>query len=255
MPIQSSICALLGVPLFAFLVAFGLIEAFALDPVIAHAWYFDESALRWLGAGSGAWWARDLLHSGGRWVVRGIAAAALAAWLLSFVLKPARPWRQQTGFIALAMIASTAIVGLLKTLTNVDCPWDLEGFGGAIPYVPLFADRPDWLPRAQCFPGAHASSGFALFSFYFALRDSQPRRAYWALGLAIAVGVAFSIGQEARGAHFLSHDLVSAALVWLIQLALYVWLLRDATSPAAARAGAPLGTGSASSPGASPIES
>ena len=99
------------------------------------------------------------------------------------------------------------------------------GFGGHNPYVPLFADRPDYLPRARCFPGAHASSGFALLCFYLAWRDDEPRRARLALAIALVVGVAFSVGQEARGAHFFSHDLASAAVVWCVQLALYAWLL------------------------------
>ena len=124
------------------------------------------------------------------------------------------------------MVLSIAIVGGLKSITNVDCPWDLIGFGGQNPYVPLFADRPDTLARARCFPGAHASSGFALMCFYFMWRDRSPRLARWALALGIGVGVVFSIGQEARGAHFVSHDLVSAAIVWCVQLALYCWLLR-----------------------------
>jgi membrane-associated PAP2 superfamily phosphatase len=56
------------------------------------------------------------------------------------------------------------------------------------------------------------------------LRDRSRRLAGWALTIALAVGVAFSIGQEARGAHFLSHDLTAAALVWFVQLLLYVRL-------------------------------
>ena len=87
-------------------------------------------------------------------------------------------------------------------------------FGGNRPYVTLFADRPDYLPRAGCFPGAHSSSGFALMTLYFALRDARPRLARAALGVALLVGTAFAIGQEARGAHFLSHDLTSVALSW-----------------------------------------
>jgi membrane-associated PAP2 superfamily phosphatase len=92
----------------------------------------------------------------------------------------------------------------------------------------LFADRPDFLPRARCFPGAHASSGFALTCFYFALRDRSRMAARWALIGALLVGIAFSIGQEARGAHFLSHDLVGAAIVWFIQLGLYLRLMKPA---------------------------
>jgi membrane-associated PAP2 superfamily phosphatase len=213
-------------PLLGSAAVLGLLEVAALDPVIAHAWYFDEGANRWIGSGQGAWWARDILHTGGRWLIRSIAAAAIALWALSFMSTRAGRWRRPSGFVVLAIVISTAIVGALKAVTNVDCPWDLAAFGGPNPYVPLFADRPDGLPHAACFPGAHASSGYALVCFYFVLRDSQPRLARASLGVAIALGLAFSIGQEARGAHFLSHDLTSAALVWFIQLALYGVMLR-----------------------------
>jgi membrane-associated PAP2 superfamily phosphatase len=208
-------------PLLGFTLSLAALEVLSLDRVLARTWYFDAFTGQWLGAGNGEWWARGLLHTGGRWVVRAVAAAALTTWGLSFALPPLREWRRPAGFIALSMLAATGIVGALKATTNVDCPWDLAGFGGAHAYVALFADRPDALGRAQCFPGAHSSSGFALICFYFAFRDCAPRAARWALLCAIAVGIAFSIGQQARGAHFLSHDLASAAIVWFVQLAMY----------------------------------
>jgi membrane-associated PAP2 superfamily phosphatase len=213
-------------PLLAFTLIFGALEVFSLDRMIAREWYFNVHTGTWLGAGSGEWWARGLLHTGGRWIVRGVAAAALALWALSFFVGPLREWRRSAGFVLLSMVLATLIVGGLKTVTNVDCPWDLAGFGGTSPYVALFADRPDALRHAQCFPGAHASSGFALMCFYFVFRDRSRRVAHWLLAAGLAVGIAFSIGQEARGAHFLSHDLASAAIVWFVQLALYVKLLR-----------------------------
>ncbi len=205
---------------------FVVLDIFALDPVLASAWYFDAQTMHWLGTGSGEWWARDLLHTGGGWLVRTVAAMAMVAWAFSFSIAGARKWRHRAGFIVLAMLLSTAVVGGLKAVTNVDCPWDLLGFGGRIPYFRLFADRPDELLRARCFPGAHSSSGFALICFYFLWRDSSARLARWGLALGISVGVVFSIGQEARGAHFISHDLASAAIVWSVQLVLYCWLLR-----------------------------
>ncbi|HEU4779722.1 MAG TPA: phosphatase PAP2 family protein [Steroidobacteraceae bacterium] len=208
-------------PLLAFTIAFGVLEIFSLDLVLAREWYFSDHAAQWLGAGNGAWWARGILHTGGRWLVRGIAAGALAIWALSFGVARLHDWRRTAGFVFLAMLLATLLVGSLKAVTNVDCPWDLAGFGGHNPYVALFADRPDALPRAQCFPGAHASSGFALICFYFAFRDRSRGAARWMLAAAIAIGIAFSIGQEARGAHFFSHDLTSAAIVWCTQLGLY----------------------------------
>ncbi len=208
--------------------AFAVLNCFELDPVIARAWYFDAHSMHWLGTGAGEWWARDLLHTGGRWFVRAIAATSIVAWAISLVIARGRSWRRPAGFVALAMLLSTAAVGCLKAVTNVDCPWDLLGFGGQMPYVTLFGDRPDELLRARCFPGAHSSSGFALTSFYFVWRDRSTRLARWGLAAGIGTGIAFLIGQEARGAHFISHDLASAAIVWCVQLGVYCWLLRPA---------------------------
>ena len=67
--------------------------------------------------------------------------------------------------------------------------------------------------------------------FYFLLRDRSARAARWALAGAITIGVAFSIGQDARGAHFFSHDLTSAAIVWFVQLGLYAWWLKPSATP------------------------
>jgi membrane-associated PAP2 superfamily phosphatase len=216
-------------PLLGFTLCLAALEVLSLDQVLARAWSFNALTGQWLGDGNGEWWARGLLHICGRWMVRAVAAAALALWGLSFAVPSLREWRRPAGFIALSMLLATGIVGVLKVTTNVDCPWDLAGFGGAHPYVALFADRPDALGRAQCFPGAHSSSGFALVGFYFAFRDCAPRAARWALLWAIAVGIAFSVGQEARGAHFLSHDLASAAIVWFVQLAMYRSYARAST--------------------------
>jgi membrane-associated PAP2 superfamily phosphatase len=72
------------------------------------------------------------------------------------------------------------------------------------------------------------------------LRDRYRRAASWALASALLLGVAFSIGQEARGAHFVTHDLTSAAIVWFVQLALYVRLLAMPASGATSTPAPPL---------------
>lgn len=212
-------------PGVGFALALTLLGVFGLDRMISHALFFDSASKQWLGAGDGMWWARDVIHTGGRSLVRLVAAVVLILWLATFFSERLRPWRRRAGFAFLAVALSTGIVGGLKAITNVDCPWDLSEFGGDRPYVTLFSDRPDSRPHAACFPGAHASSGFALMFGYFLLRGRSRRHANWALLGAIVVGVIFSIGQEARGAHFLSHDLTAAAIVWFTQLFLYVRIL------------------------------
>jgi membrane-associated PAP2 superfamily phosphatase len=217
-------------PSVVLLLGFALVTLGELDRPIAN-WLFFAPHRGWLGAGAGDFWAHELIHGAGRWLVRAVAVAGLACWALSFRMSRLAGWRREALYVFVSITAATALIGVLKTLTNVDCPWDLAGFGGDRPYVPLFAHRPDYLPHAACFPGAHSSSGFALMSLYFALRDRQRRAARWAFGAAVVVGVVFSIGQQARGAHFFSHDLASAALVWWTLLLLYPWMLRRRPAP------------------------
>lgn len=189
-----------------------------LDLRISDAFFFSQPANDWIGSHS--WWAVDLSHTGGGWLVRLIGLVALATLVLGFRLPRWRRFRRGAAYLALGLILVPAVVGALKQVTNVDCPWALKGYGGDRPYVSLFADRPDELPAAQCYPGSHSSSGFALMAFYFLLHGPRPRIARWSLAGAVLIGAIFSLGQQARGAHFLSHDLASAAIAWFLLLAL-----------------------------------
>jgi membrane-associated PAP2 superfamily phosphatase len=59
------------------------------------------------------------------------------------------------------------------------------------------------------------------------------RHALTGLAIGIGVGSLFSFAQQARGAHFLSHDLWSAFIAWGICLALYRYAWRENVNPAA----------------------
>ena len=133
----------------------------------------------------------------------------------------ARAARRTATYVLVTITLSWGLVGGLKQVTNVACPWDLQDFGGTRPHIALLATRPIGFEPAACFPGAHSASGFSLFAFYFAFRDHRPRVAKAALWVALLVGAAFALCQEARGAHFLSHDVCSAFIVWFVALATY----------------------------------
>ena len=211
-------------PALALGFTFALLEIGQFDRPIALALFYQPGS-GWLGAGAGDWWARDLFHQAGRWLPRGVAALAIFGWLASFGVAALKAWRRELLYVFCGMALVIGCTGVLKEVTNVDCPWDLAGFGGQNPYVPLFDDRPEGLKHAACFPGAHSSSGFALLAVFFALRRRARTASRVAFGVAIAIGVIFSFGQEARGAHFLSHDLTSAALSWLLLVFLYSKML------------------------------
>jgi membrane-associated PAP2 superfamily phosphatase len=220
MLVQRDWRRLVGWPGILFALVLGTLILGHFDRPIANALFYSAGS-GWRGAGAGDWWAHALIHDAGRWLPRGVGAAALVGWLASFKVVWLKPWRREIGFVFAGMALAIVLAGLLKEATNVDCPWDLSGFGGTRPYVGLFGDRPDALPRAACFPGAHSSSGFALLAVYFALRARARRASMAALVVAIAIGVTFAFGQEARGAHFLTDDLASAALVWFVLTWLY----------------------------------
>ena len=56
--------------------------------------------------------------------------------------------------------------------------------------------------------------------------ERHTRLARWSLAAALLTGACFGLAQQARGAHFLSHDLWSALLTWLTALTLYAYVFR-----------------------------
>ncbi len=59
------------------------------------------------------------------------------------------------------------VVGLLKATSAHSCPWDLLEYGGKAMSFPLFGTTPAFPGPGRCFPGGHASSGFAVMALFF----------------------------------------------------------------------------------------
>lgn len=213
-------------PLLLFLLVAATAATTSLDVNIERAWAFNAQLGRFIGTGPGEWWARELIHGAGGSVMRGLGTLLLLFWVITLSTETLRPWRRPASFLVLSIALGTGTVSLLKETTNVDCPQALADFGGQRPYVHLLAVRPPGLPHARCFPGGHSSSGFALFALYFLCLARSRRLARASLALALVVGGIFAFGQEARGSHFLSHDIWSAAIVWFACLGTYTLVYR-----------------------------
>lgn len=194
------------------------------DLTIAHAVFFNAARGEWIGNGS--WWTNQFVHEGGTWLIRSLVLTAIVIAVWGSFDARATSWRRPALYFALSVILSVGTVGALKTVTNKDCPRDLTEFGGEHVYVPLFAHRPPELRDARCFPAAHASAGYALLALYFMLRGRNRRWGRVGLTIGILAGLIFGFSQQSRGAHFVSHDVWSAFIVWTVALSTYVALFR-----------------------------
>ncbi len=211
------------VPLAFFVFLATLFEFSNIDLALSDRFY-DFTNSRWFL--HDAWWTEQLIHSGGRKLILVIALAALTAWGLSFRLSALRPWRRAALYFVLSIGIGTGLVALGKATTNRHCPWDYDRYGGSVPYVRLFEQNPPGCSRGNCFPAGHASGGFAMMSGYFIFYKRNRRLAIGILVLGLALGSLFGFAQVARGAHFVSHNIWTAAICWFAALLLYTTLFR-----------------------------
>lgn len=202
-----------------FIAAFAVISEYSgLDLFLAR-FFFDEGTRAWPFKSN--FITAGVLHSGGRDLVAYIMIGVLAVFALSFLVKKLRPCRKGAGYLLAGTLLGPAIVSLFKHTTHIYTPWDLELFGGDKPYIRLFDAVPPGLPVGNAFPGGHSSGGFAFVSLFFLLSIYRPRYRYFGLAAGILLGVLFAAAQEMRGAHFLSHDLLSFVICWYAALLVY----------------------------------
>ncbi len=139
-----------------------------------------------------------------------------AAYGASFFKKFIGHSQKQFIWAFVGMLVSTSVVSFLKSVSMHGCPSDLTLYGGELPLLALFEHLPAGVAAGHCFPGGHASGGFALMAFYFAFREQKPKFAVVMLALALVLGFSMGWGQMMRGEHFLSHNLWTAWLVWAV---------------------------------------
>jgi membrane-associated PAP2 superfamily phosphatase len=167
------------------------------------------------------WLFEQVIHEGGR--LFNILAAGI--WLVFFVAallhEPLRKYQKPMLYFLVAAASGPIIVGILKHTTHVYTPWDIIPFSGSLPYIRLFDPVPSGLPVGQAFPSGHASGGYAFFSLYFLLHHlGSPHRKY-GLAAGFFLGSIYGFGQQARGAHFPSHDLFSMVICWYSAFFIY----------------------------------
>lgn len=205
-------------------------ETTGLDFVLQDR-FFDPQSRTW-AVDATAPLPRLLFYDGPK-----IAIIALGACLIALAAGPAR-WRTRfhTGrarVIATVLVlgVTPAFVGFLKGRSDVYCPAQLTRYGGDQTYRRPFSPRPaepDKPRRGHCWPAGHASGGFALVGLALLAKTRRRQR----LGLAVGLLTGWTMGayQMLKGAHFLSHTVITM-LVALLFAALAARALAGMRAP------------------------
>jgi two-component system, OmpR family, copper resistance phosphate regulon response regulator CusR len=123
-------------------------------------------------------------------------------------------------WVVIATLATApALVALGKATSDTFTPAQIRRYGGEVPYVKVIEhypanDRP--AKRGRAFPAGHASGGFALLSLAGLAATRRGRRLGITIGLT--AGTAMGAYQMFKGAHYLSHTLVTAGFCWIVFL-------------------------------------
>jgi len=175
-----------------------------------------------------SFWLDVVMHHWTKYSVVTVGFLLAAGLLLSFALPALTVHRRVLLFTALAVSLGPLGVTAGKAMSARHCPWDVEEFGGFVPYTKFFESMAPNVKPGHCFPAGHAATGFALMAFYFAAYSRRMRKAaLTALAIGIAAGLALGFGRVLQGAHFVSHVLWSGLLCWMIMVVLYMLCLHE----------------------------
>jgi membrane-associated PAP2 superfamily phosphatase len=221
----------LGIPLVGALLLL-LLEMTQFDDLVSD-WFYDAATERFPLRYNAMF--EIVTHHWAKYLVVLIGFAVVASYAMSFVISALRDRRRLLLFLSLALTLAPAAVSLLKAASLKHCPYDLVEYGGYAMHLSLFDAAVPGQRPGHCFPSGHASAGFCLLAFYFAgLALGNRRLARWGLWGGLATGMLFGMARVVQGAHFISHNLWSALVCWLVILALYILIMGPPkTTPAA----------------------
>lgn len=204
-----------------------IIEISGMDARLAdvfYGWEGDQWQLK------NAWVTAILIHKGGKYFSILLLLVFISLLVSSYLNSSLATWKYRFRYVLVASISGALLVSIGKTLSNISCPWDFSRYGGSLEYISLLEQL--WVRNgSHCFPAGHASAGFAWVSLYFLGRHLRAAWRWWGLVAALLLGTIFGVSQQLRGAHFISHDLWSFGICWMVSLICYHTILKPYELP------------------------
>lgn len=215
----SKALALLAV----FAVSILMLEQMTNVDLLIEDYYFDKDLgiFPWVST----WFADNFAHRIVKNVIVSIGSIMLAIVLIDLIVLgrllslATRPkWR----IVAISSLLIPAVAKAIKRHSIMECPWDLERYGGKGHYLKLLDPIPaNWaVAHGHCFPAGHATTGLWLAAFCVFWLPHSPRKAFFVFISGLSVGFAMGWIQQMRGAHFLSHTLWSTWIAGAVILSL-----------------------------------
>ena len=166
------------------------------------------------------WVYSRVFHEGGKIVILSVAISAFCGFLASFHWNRLHPLRWPLLYTSLCIALTSTVVGILKQCTNRYCPWDMLCYGGKVPYTTLLDGTPAPFTNGHGWPAGHAAPALALCCLYIVAQARDVKHPVRWLLPCVLIGGLFAWVQQVRGAHFVSHNLWSAMISWMIALCL-----------------------------------
>lgn len=211
--------------------ALALIIALARYTPLDHALagLFYDPATRHFPLRDQAFWA-VIMHTGLKYLSIAIWLALLIAWMALRRRASWQRYRPAAGFLLIVAPLAALVVSSLRALSAHSCPWELSLYGGTADYFRFFDAVPLNPGSGRCAPSGHAASGFVWLAGYVALRGVDRKAAHMTLAFSLLLGVLTGLTQLARGAHFVSHVLLTAwicfTVAWLCDTMYKMWSAR-----------------------------
>ncbi len=194
------------------------LENSSLDLWLADQWFALEGG-QW--AWRDHWVSYDLIHHHGKQLIIAIGLTALSLIIASLFKARVRCWRMPMSYLLTTMALVPALIATFKRISPVHCPWDMLRYGGDQAYLRTFDHQFVPTEFGHCFPAGHASGGFILLAMYFAALPFVKRPVGFLLP-GVLIGWTFALGQQSRGAHFLSHDVWTLTICWFGALGMFL---------------------------------
>lgn len=207
-------------PLMFLSLLFVVVTGSTFDLMLA-SWFYQLQGGQWLL--QNFWLTETLLHQSVRQFNQLVMVMLLCFWLAQFVSGRRTSSHRALSMLLVSLILSFGSVALLKKYIPMECPWDLQQFGGDKTFIGLLSSRPATMAPNQCFPAGHASIGYGWMALYYFCLVVCPAKARLALYGSIGLGLLLGFTQQVRGAHFISHDIATAAICWLLASLTFRW--------------------------------